>query len=193
MTFDPTIPNANHFISADQPQITINFSQLNSIFDIDHIKYDDGTAGNRGKHKQVTLIAPVAAAAAGTEGIVHSVNGAGVTFNGVPLPFFSNNLGDYPLMGDLLNTSGTNFSFTLGNIIFKLGTGTFSATNGTKTATISFGSAFPTAIIGVYCQGYATGLNAISITTGPTTSAFTATLFLQSLATPTFSYLAIGY
>lgn len=56
MTFDPTIPNATHFVSADQPQITINFSQLNSIFDIDHVKYNDATVGNRGKHKQSTYI-----------------------------------------------------------------------------------------------------------------------------------------
>jgi hypothetical protein len=191
MTFNAAIPQAGDLISQSQAQILTNFSQSNTAFGVDHTAFD--VVSNQGFHKQVTLIAPVAASATGAKGILHSVNGAGVTFNGVPLPFFSNNLADYPLIADLLNTSGTNFSFTLGNMVFKLGTATFSAANPNKTATVTYGTAFPTAVVGVYCQGYVTGNNSIQLTGAPTTAGFSVSLTFGNGTTPTFSYLAIGY
>lgn len=33
-----------------------NFQQLNTVFDVDHVPFNDGTAANRGKHDQSTYI-----------------------------------------------------------------------------------------------------------------------------------------
>lgn len=55
MTYNNSIPQANDLISQSQSQILTNFSQLYSVFAQDHIEYDDSTAADRGKHKQVTL------------------------------------------------------------------------------------------------------------------------------------------
>ena len=197
MTFDPTIPNATHFVSADQPQITINFGQLNTIFDIDHVKYNDATVGNRGKHKQVTLIAPVAAAAAGTEGIVHSVNGvaSSVSFNGIPLPFFSNSVGDFPIFPDILKGAGNDWSCKIGKLIFNFG---FNTTNGANpnTRAITFNQAYTASstLLNVSCTRSGASYSNLSdmqvisaVSTG-----FSARTSLTAGAQD-FYYLAIGY
>jgi hypothetical protein len=56
MTFNPNIPQGAQLISATQAQIQINFDQLNSIFDVDHVTYDNATVANRGKHDKSTYI-----------------------------------------------------------------------------------------------------------------------------------------
>ena len=54
MSYNPSIPGPNDLISVSQADILNNFSQLNTIFGQDHVKYDDATAANRGKHNQST-------------------------------------------------------------------------------------------------------------------------------------------
>ena len=56
MTFNPNIPQATDLTSASQSQILTNFSQLNTIFDVDHVTYDNATVANRGKHDKSTYI-----------------------------------------------------------------------------------------------------------------------------------------
>lgn len=56
MTYNPNIPQANQLISQSQAQIQTNFAQLDTVFDIDHVTFDNATAGNRGKHRQSTYI-----------------------------------------------------------------------------------------------------------------------------------------
>lgn len=56
MTFNPNIPQANDIISSSQPQILTNFSQLNTLFGIDHVEYNNATAANRGKHTKITYV-----------------------------------------------------------------------------------------------------------------------------------------
>ncbi len=56
MTYNPSIPAADDLISESQGQLLTNFTQLNTVFDIDHVAFNDGTAANRGKHNQVTII-----------------------------------------------------------------------------------------------------------------------------------------
>lgn len=197
MTFDPTIPNATHFVSADQPQITINFSQLNSIFDIDHVKYNDATVGNRGKHKQVSLIAPVAAVGAGTEGIIHTVNGVAtsVSFNGIPLPFFSNSVGDLPMIPDILKGVGNDWSCKIGKLIFNFG---FNTTNGLSpnTKAITFNQSYTanSTLLNVSCtrSGVSYSLLSDMQVISPTSTGFSATIS-PTAGAQNFYYLAIGY
>ena len=54
MTYNPNIPQADDLISESQGQILDNFTQLNDVFGKDHVKYDDATVADRGKHNQST-------------------------------------------------------------------------------------------------------------------------------------------
>lgn len=54
MTFNPNIPAANDLINQSQAQLQTNFSQANTIFDVDHVTFDDATVADRGKHRQCT-------------------------------------------------------------------------------------------------------------------------------------------
>lgn len=55
MTYNPNIPQPTDTLSASQPQLLTNFSQLGSIFAIDHVPYTNGTVGDRGKHNKLTF------------------------------------------------------------------------------------------------------------------------------------------
>lgn len=56
MTFNPNIPQPNDLISDSQAQLQTNFSQSNSIFNFDHVTFDDATSVNRGKHRHSTYV-----------------------------------------------------------------------------------------------------------------------------------------
>ena len=55
MTFDPNIPQPTDFISTSQAQVLINFSQVDTIFGIDHVKFSSGSA-QAGEHNKVTFV-----------------------------------------------------------------------------------------------------------------------------------------
>lgn len=121
MTFDPNIPQANDIISVSQGEIQTNFSQLNTIFDVDHVTFNDVTASNRGKHDKATFVNqaadPVTAAnelavyakdVGGTPSLFirQQSNGTVYQFSG-PTPSASAS-GHTWLPGDLLLQWGTN-------------------------------------------------------------------------------------
>jgi hypothetical protein len=56
MTYNPNIPQATDIPSQSQGQFLTNFGQLNTIFDVDHVPFNDGTAANRGKHDKSTYV-----------------------------------------------------------------------------------------------------------------------------------------
>lgn len=55
MTYDPTIPAASDILSQSQVDIQTNFSELNSLFNRDHFKWNDATSSFRGYHRQITF------------------------------------------------------------------------------------------------------------------------------------------
>lgn len=55
MTFNPNIPQATDLISVSQGQLLTNNQQLDTLFDIDHVTWDDATTADRGKHRAVHL------------------------------------------------------------------------------------------------------------------------------------------
>jgi hypothetical protein len=118
--YNPATPNAIDLISATQQPIKDNFFQLNAQFGIDHQAFSTGGVNGDGTHKQVTFDLPVVAAPTGNVSILHTVFGSNF-FTGVPIAYFANSMGDYPLMPDL-KTSGTFNSFQLSNIIVNYGT-----------------------------------------------------------------------
>lgn len=56
MTYNPNIPLGTDIPSQSQAQFLTNFQQLNTVFDIDHIPFNDVTAANRGKHDKSTYV-----------------------------------------------------------------------------------------------------------------------------------------
>lgn len=56
MSYNPNIPQSTDIPSQSQGQMLTNFQQLNTVFDVDHVPFNDGTVSNRGKHDKSTYI-----------------------------------------------------------------------------------------------------------------------------------------
>ena len=56
MSYNPSIPQANDFLSGSQIQIQRNFSIIGSQFSFDHVSLDDAADEFRGLHKKVTYV-----------------------------------------------------------------------------------------------------------------------------------------
>ena len=182
VTWYSSIPQPTDLISNSQPQILANNTSINSIF-------NDATNGNFTKYLLqnvgtiASVIDPISA--------LHAINGTGVTFNGHPLPYFKNSVGDYPMIPDLKAT-GTDYSFQIGNMIVKFG----SQTGCNNNTNINYTTAFPTAQLAAVVSG------ALSTGTQPTMGVKSSTIPLPTdhiqlkIAGPTpvnVFYLAIGY
>lgn len=55
MTFNPNIPQPTDTLSVSQGELLTNDTQLNTVFNVDHVAFDDATVANRGKHTSSTL------------------------------------------------------------------------------------------------------------------------------------------
>lgn len=148
MSFNPSIPSAEDLISVSQSDIQTNFSQINSVFGVDHVTLFPSVA-NSGKHKQVTL--PELESAPSTavnEGAVYTAQG---TVSAVTELYFrkENNGTSIPLTGDA--TLSPEGQTTLpGGVIMKWGTATVVGSN--EAATITFPTAFSTSVYNVMLQ-----------------------------------------
>jgi hypothetical protein len=56
MTYNASIPPATEYLSDSQPQILENFSQLNTLFAINHVTFDAVAASDRGKHTFISFV-----------------------------------------------------------------------------------------------------------------------------------------
>lgn len=56
MTYNPNIPKPTDPFSQSQGQIKTNFAQADTLFDVNHVKFDDPTAVDRGKHRKVDML-----------------------------------------------------------------------------------------------------------------------------------------
>lgn len=79
MTFNPNIPGPNDIISQSQAQIQTNFSQADSIFDVNHVTFDDSSAADRGKHRRSTYIEVTDPVTAANEIAVYAKDVSGST------------------------------------------------------------------------------------------------------------------
>lgn len=121
MTYNPGIPNPTDLISNSQSAIKTNFTQLNTIFDEDHYKWNDAETANRGLHRKVS-IADVDAPGA-------QVNPASIIYTksvtGVISPYFKNAVGDSVIWrggsSNGLASSTLNGPFTSGSFVFPNG------------------------------------------------------------------------
>jgi hypothetical protein len=60
VTYNPNIPAPTDQPSASQGQFLTNFGQLNTLFNFDHVAWNDATVANRGLHRKVAFIQAVA-------------------------------------------------------------------------------------------------------------------------------------
>ena len=56
MTYNPSVPQPTDIPAQSQADFLTNFTQLNTIFDVDHVPFNDASAANRGKHDKSTYI-----------------------------------------------------------------------------------------------------------------------------------------
>jgi hypothetical protein len=55
MAYNPNIPQPGDLLSVSQGDLLENFTQLNDIFEVDHLTYDAVDAPNRGKHMAIHM------------------------------------------------------------------------------------------------------------------------------------------
>ena len=186
MSYNPGIPTANQTFKETQGPINTNFTQANTAFGIDHVNF--ATATNQGQHHQVTFDAN------NVPGVLpadpHSIIFTKNNIAGHPFPFFVNSqLGAVanalPFLPDLV-TSGSNFGFKIGNIIFNGG----SVNTTSAGAPINFAVPFTLNVFsltgGVVSTGTSTTLtfNSVGLTT--------ANVKVSSGSSTTTYYFAIG-
>jgi len=75
MVYSPNIPQPNNRPSNSQPQLLENFSQLNTIFNVNHQTFNAAT--NAGKHTHVDMIAQAAPTPLAGEGSLYVFNTGG--------------------------------------------------------------------------------------------------------------------
>lgn len=200
MTFNPNIPTSSNIPSQSQAQFLTNFGQLNTIFDVDHVTFNDATVANRGKHTKTTYIEWAMPPEATADPITSSNE----------LALYSKESGSVSTLflrkesnGTVIQMSGqdptiatSGSTFLPGGIVLKWGQ--FS-TNAGGTATPTFASAFPTAcfvvVASVIDTGTPTTANSAVYAYNYSTTGFSATgtkrTALQALQLNA-SYIAIG-
>lgn len=194
--FNPNIPQGTDNLSVSQGQILNNFTQLNTIFDIDHYTYDDATTIDRGMHRQVHMPAPVAdPTLSGTQTQLYQK-----TITGAQELFFANaagvtqvTSGNLPVWkGGTVGSTGVVSSTVASNGVMNLPNGLQlrwgSAVCNTAGTAITFSSAFTTGVFSVQATAVANNARAVSIT-NVSASGFTA---WPTNNTTTVYYIAIG-
>lgn len=119
MTYNPNIPQATDIISQSQPLILTNFSQLNTVFMVDHVEYDNATAGDRGKHTSSTYVEQAVAPATGaSEEALYSAAIGGTTRIFVRPPSSG---AQYQLTATPPSPGVTGYSYLPGGILIQWG------------------------------------------------------------------------
>lgn len=196
MTYNPAIPQPNDILSQSQSQIQTNFAQADTIFDLNHVTFDNASVASRGKHRRVDLIRVAAPGSIATEAVVYQKL-AGASSN-----LFMQRDGvatEIQLTGPNPLIAATGESFLPGGLLIKWG-----ITSGTGDDSKTFAglglTAFPTACFGVQTQivnagGGPTTVNQFVSMRGVSATGFTftATRRVDKLSdTVSFYFFAIG-
>lgn len=198
MAYLSNIPQASDYQDASQPQLLENFTQLNTIFGIDHVTFN--AASNNGKHNKCTLTDQTAAVPvfAGTDTGIYSANDVASGTGRRELWFSSPQIGapTYAITAGLRSTNG--WARIGGGVYLIWGSQTSDANTTTDTIiNLSFCPAagtilqvslteFPTSVSGTD-NNYVVQL---TNTAGPTIGVFTrATASATRLASKRFSYI----
>lgn len=195
--YSASIPQPTDLISNSQSDILGNFAQLNTQFAIDHSAFNTGSGNGTGFHKQITMPTTVAPGAqTNPQSVWHTKAGVGGVYTNYSLPFFKNQSGDLPLAPDLSST-GTNYGYQQGNLIYNFGRAEIN--QGSQSTTVTWKVPFTTSVLMMQMTKDGNGLGSSGNTntcnataTSLTVGTFTSQTSLASGPMP-FYYLAIGY
>lgn len=184
MVYYNNIPQATDKPSQSQSQIASNFSDLDTIFAINHVTYTDATATNRGKHEYVSMIeqgldpAPAANEMAlytkdldGVATLYVQKESAGtvIQLTGPQNPIVATNPGQ---------------TFLPGGLIMKWGIDNI----GTANTTVTFGTQFPTGCLHVQLTAQDPNAHYATVV-----SVAAENFVGKADSSVNFFYLAIGY
>ncbi len=135
MTYNPNIPISSDIPAQSQAQFLTNFQQLNTVFDADHVPFNDATSANRGKHDKSTYIAGSDPATAAGEIAVYSKNAGGV-----PELFMRDQSSGtvIQLSKGVPSATFPGSTFLPGGVSMKWGNLTFSGTSGSAVYSSAF-------------------------------------------------------
>ena len=183
MSYDPGIPNPQDKISQSQPKLRVNFNQLNAVFSVDHVEYNNASINKRGFHRKVTYEAPI------TDPNI-SITDVATLYTKKPSAvelFFQNG----PLAANVFQLTNSALPVTSGSgttvngLQIRCGVGPASNTPGTLT---TFTPAFPTACVAVVACAFNSGAQV-------NVNALTAANFraISAAGAVNMYYIAIGY
>lgn len=182
VVWNANIPQPTDLVSTSQGQILQNNQSINSVF-------NDGTNGVFTKY----LLQNVGTIASVTDPVsaLHAINGAGITFNGKPIPYFKNSVGDYPIMPDIKTGSGSSgvYSFQLGNLIVNYGE--VSVGPGVGYIDVTLNQAFATTNYFVVCSLYNIAFTSQAVS-NKTTTGFRIG-WTPNASGANVDFIAIGY
>jgi len=195
LPYNNNTPQANQVVAATQAPILQNFQSIDTTLN------NVNTGGN---FTQVLMQNGAAPLAGGTlpgnpSGIYHMVNGgaSSISFNGIPLPWFANSVGDFPLMPDLQNTVN-NWGFKIGKMILNFGKSLIA--QGSSSVVVTWQIPFTTAGVSVFMTTKTSGSGSSASTkttsadfTGLTQGTFSCYGGVLGSGNLEFWYLSIGY
>lgn len=182
MTFNPAIPGPNDILSQSQAQIQTNFSQANTIFDVNHVTFDNATVAERGKHRKVDFKRIAAPGSVANEAVIYQKASGGSS----NLFMQRDGVGtEIQLTGPNPVIAGNGTTFLPGGMILNYGTVVGAVAGNTAT----FATPFPNNVFSITL-----GIGDTSTNRMATVSAVTLTncLIKCSAGPNTIYYMAIG-
>lgn len=185
MVYYNNIPQSTDKPSQSQSQIASNFSDLDSVFGINHVNFTDATATNRGKHEYVTMIEQGAdPGTAANEMALYTKVAGGATTLYLQREGGGTVIRMTPTQDPTIGNQGS--TFLPGGVIVKWGFGNVTAA-GTN---LIFPSAFPNNcwIVVATCENAGSGIN-VNVTSKNVNG---GTFRVSGAANATVEYIAIG-
>ncbi len=183
ITYNLNIPLATNSPSVDQPNMQVNTNAIDTLLAVDHVSFN---ATGSGQHEQITFNTNniPGGVPTGSTSIVYTKN----NLAGKPYPFFLNSqaasvAAALPFLPDLV-TSGANFGFKIGAMIFNFG----SIVAGNAPQTITFAVPMTTFLAATSGVGNANPNDGATTFTNPTGT----NIVVRSANTNTIWYMVIG-
>lgn len=161
MTYDPGIPTGSQYLSDSQPAILENFSQLNTLFAINHVTFNDVTAVDRGKHTFVTMIEQAdSPGTAINEMALYTKEEGGVTELFLQREDLAAAGADIQMTFGTPSVAANGYTFLPGGLLLQWGSVNATAVG----ADFTFPIAFPTAVYSVTLGGRSAGVQSFVMT-----------------------------
>ncbi len=181
LTFNASIPQPNDIISQSQAQIQTNFSQTNTIFDVNHITFDNAAVASRGKHRRVDLTRVAAPGSIAAEAVLYQKLADG---NSQIFMQRDANATEIQLTGQYPVVAATGSTFLPGGLLMNWGSVAGSASGNPAV----FATPFTTALYSVTLGIFDTNVSR----TATWEAAGLTQITIRSSAVNTVFYIAIG-